>query len=355
MYEKKPVTEIQKKILDGISNIYEKAKGYFLWELTKGVAIAIKDTSDKVADDAAKLDVYNLTGEDLENYTYKNEGITRKKAASAMGYVLVKGKGIVSKGNVFETEGLVRFIAIDTVPVDGEARVDVIAEQPGLNGNVPAETVINIPITISGISECNNPEPMTGGYDAESDEELLNRYLEFVRDPPTSGNKSHYKAWAKEVVGVSDAYVVPLWNGPNTVKVVIINQEHLPANDELVADVQNHIDPGITGTGEGEAPVGAFCTVVSAGAKSVTISANIVIAEGYEPGAVKLNIEKIVSEYFAGLAFKQYYISYAKVGAMILNAEGVLDYSELLVNNGTVNIDCTKEEVFVLGVVTLNE
>ena len=180
MYEKKPVTEIQKKILDGISNIYEKAKGYFLWELTKGVAIAIKDTSDKVADDAAKLDVYNLTGEDLENYTYKNEGITRKKAASAMGYVLVKGKGIVSKGNVFETEGLVRFIAIDTVPVDGETRVDVIAEQPGLNGNVPAETVINIPITISGISECNNPEPMTGGYDAESDEELLNRYFRCI-------------------------------------------------------------------------------------------------------------------------------------------------------------------------------
>ena len=355
MYEKRPITEIQKKILDGISNIYEKAKGYFLWELTKGVAIAIKDTSDKVADDAAKLDIYNLTGEDLENYTFKNEGITRKEAASATGYIIVKGKGIVSKNDAFETEGLVRFLAIDAVSVDGEARVDVIAEKPGLNGNVPAETVINIPITISGISECYNPEPMASGYDAESDEELLNRYLEYVRDPPTSGNKSHYKAWAKEVVGVSDAYVVPLWNGPNTVKVVIINQEHLPANNELVAEVQKHIDPGISGTGEGEAPVGAFCTVSAAGSKTVTISAHIVMAEGYVADTVKTNIEKIISEYFAELAFKQYYISYAKVGAMILTADGVLDYSELLVNNGTANIDCTKEEVFVLGVVTLHE
>ncbi len=166
MYERKPVTEIQRKILDGISNIYEKAKGYFLWEISKAVAMAIKDTSDKVAEDSAKLDIYNLTGEDLENYTYRNEGITRKEAAHATGYLIVKGKGTVEKGNIFETEGLIRFIADETIYVDGEDKVNVTAAEAGLKGNVPAETVINIPVTISGISECTNPEPMSNGYDA---------------------------------------------------------------------------------------------------------------------------------------------------------------------------------------------
>ena len=40
---------------------------------------------------------------------------------------------------------------------------------------------------------------MTGGYDAEGDSELLNRYLEYVRDPPTSGNIAHYKAGQRKL------------------------------------------------------------------------------------------------------------------------------------------------------------
>ena len=73
MYEKRPVSDIQNKILNGISDIYEKAKGYFLWEITKGVAMALKDTSDRVAEDALKLDIYNLTGDELENHTETKE------------------------------------------------------------------------------------------------------------------------------------------------------------------------------------------------------------------------------------------------------------------------------------------
>lgn len=355
MYEKRTVTDIQKKILDGISNIYEKAKGYFLWEISKAVAIAVKDTSDRVAEDSAKLDIYNLTGADLDNYTYINEGISRKAAAYATGYLIVKGKGTVEQGSIFETDGLIRFTADETVEADGETRVNVTAAEAGLNGNVPAETVINMPVTISGISECTNPEPMSNGYDAESDDELRNRYLEYVRDPPTSGNAAHYKAWAKEVVGVSDAYVIPLWDGPNTVKTIIIDQEHLPAGDELVMAVQEHIDPNISGTGEGEAPIGAFCTVEAAGAKTIDISVTVVKADNYGINEVKDSIIEVIEDYFAELAFKQYYISYAKIGARILDTDGVLDYRNLLINGGTANITCEKSEVFVLGTVTVNE
>ena len=355
MYEKRPVSDIQNKILNGISDIYEKAKGYFLWEITKGVAMALKDTSDRVAEDALKLDIYNLTGDELENYTYRNEGISRKPAACAVGFVRVKGKGTVNAGDLFETDGLIGFTADEACDVDGEADIAVTAREAGLKGNVPAESVINMPVTISGINECTNPEPMTGGYDAEGDSELLNRYLEYVRDPPTSGNIAHYKAWAKEVVGVSDAYIIPLWNGPNTVKVIIIDQKHLPADEELVQDVQEHIDPGISGTGEGQAPIGAFCTVAAAGAKTIDISAAIITAEGYDREKVKNSIKDILAGYFSDLAFRQYYISYAKIGAMILEAEGVLDYRDLLVNSLTSNIECTREEVFVLGTVTMNE
>ena len=206
--------------------------------------MALKDTSDRVAEDALKLDIYNLTGDELEKYTYRNEGISRKPAACAVGFVRVKGKGTVNAGDLFETDGLIGFTADEACDVDGEADIAVTAREEGLKGNVPAKSVINMPVTISGINECTNPEPMTGGYDAEGDSELLNRYLEYVRDPPTSGNIAHYKAWAKEVVGVSDAYIIPLWNGPNTVKVIIIDQEHLPADEELKTAVLWSAYPG---------------------------------------------------------------------------------------------------------------
>lgn len=355
MYENKTVSEIQKELLDGISDIYEKSKGYFLWELTRGISIVIKNISNQITADSAMLNIYNLTGDDLENYTVKNEGISRKPAAYATGFLNVIGNGKITAGDAFETDGLIRFTANEDTTVNGSARILVTAAVAGMVGNVPASTVINMPVTISGITACINPEPMTGGYDAESDEELLARFLEYVRNPPTSGNKDHYKTWAKEVIGVSDAYVVPLWNGANTVKVVIINQEHLPASDELVAKVQNHIDPGITGMGDGEAPVGAFCTVASATAKIINISLTLIVADGYKLETVKTAIEDSIKEYFASLAFKQYYLSYAKIGAMVLDAEGVLDYSNLFINDGSSNITCTAEEVFVLGSVTASE
>ena len=57
--------------------------------------------------------------------------------------------------------------------------------------------------------------------------------------------------------------------------------------------------------------------------------------------------------------FKENLISYAKIGASILNADGIKDYSNLLVNNDTDNIALTDNntttEIAVLGTVTLIE
>ena len=60
--------------------------------------------------------------------------------------------------------------------------------------------------------------------------------------------------------------------------------------------------------------------MAAAGAKTIDISAAIVTAEGYDREKVKTNIEDILAGYFSDLAFRQYYISYAKIGAMILEA-----------------------------------
>lgn len=41
--------------------------------------------------------------------------------------------------------------------------------------------------------------------------------------------------WARQIQGVGGARVFPLWAGPKTVKVVIVNAEHRPASTLLVS------------------------------------------------------------------------------------------------------------------------
>lgn len=352
---RKSTDEIQNEMLAEVSDDYEKTKGYFLWDILKAIAICIKSLLENLQAVAGTLDVENLSGDSLERFIYQRTGIERRQATYSEGIVTVKGNGTVTKGDFFETEGFIRFTAIETVVVTGEANVIVQAVDAGTSGNVPANTIIKMPVTIPGISECTNKEATSEGYAEEADEDLKLRYYDRLRIPATSGNIYHYKQWAKEVPGVGDAKVFPLWNGNNTVKVVIIDQERKPASEELVSDVQNYIDPGITGTGAGEAPIGAFCTVESATGKDINISVKIVLAAGYDSTVVKKSIEEKVEGYLKEIAFVKNYLSYAVIGATILDVEGVLDYESLTINDVTSNIECGDTEVMILRGVVLIE
>ena len=157
-------------------------------------------------------------------------------------------------------------MATETVAVADVATVKVQAVKAGKTGNVGAKSIILMPKTIQGIKSVNNIKATYDGFDAETDASLLERYLIAVRTPATSGNVYHYKQWAREVEGVGDTRIFPLWNGANTVKVVIIDDNQQPASLELVKKVQDHIDPmgednATWGAGYGEALIGAYSTV----------------------------------------------------------------------------------------------
>lgn len=346
---------IQNEMLDQIDKSYEKSKGYFLWDISKAIAIRIKDILYQLQEVANRLDVEQLSGSELERFIYQRTGIRRREATHAQGILSVKGNGIIYRGSFFETSGLIRYEALETTEIVGHANIKIISVSAGTIGNVPARTVTKMPVTITGISDCINENEISEGYEAETDEDLLARYYERIRTPATSGNIYHYRRWALEVAGVGDARVFPLWNGNNTVKVVIIDQYRLPASDELVNNVQKYIDPGISGTGEGQAPIGAFCTVVSAAAVEINITLDLILVPGYNISDVKSRIEEEIENYLASIAFKESYLSYAVVGARILNVDGIHDYNDLLLNGEAHNIECEKHEVMVLGSVTLNE
>jgi uncharacterized phage protein gp47/JayE len=301
----------------------------------------------------AKLSVDNLTGDELTQRVRERTGIERKPATRAVGVVRLSGTGTIQEGDLFETAGGVQFRATETKVIEGSGEVNVEAVVPGSGGNVPAGTITLFPVTLAGFTAVTNEAPTQDGFDEESDADLLQRYYERLRQPATSGNRAQYLSWAKEVPGVGDARVVPLWNGPNTVKVIVIDSDRQPASPTIVDAVQEHIDPESSGLGEGVAPIGAVVTVVSANGLTVDVSVDVVPAPGYMKEQVEVNIEASLIEFFRSIAFRESIVSIARVGAAILAAEGVADYSNLKINNDTQNITIADDEVAVLGDLTL--
>ena len=342
-------------MLNAVSDSYDKREGSFIFDALAPAAEQIISIDNEIEEAKRKFVTVNLEGDELTIRVEDITGIKRRPAIFATGSVTVTGTGTINLGDLFETEGGVQFKAKDTKNISIEGVVEIEALIAGSSGNVAADTITLFPITLPGFTKVNNTHPTVGGFNAESDSDLTQRYYERLRTPATSGNKSHYLNWAKEVPGVGEAKILPLWNGNNTVKILIIDSNRLPASTEIIDSVQNYIDPSSQGLGEGTAPIGAYCTVVSATGVNIDIAVTVTLQEGHGLQDVTSDIEVRLIEYLREIAFLESFVSYARVGNAIINVEGVSDYINLSINNGTSNINIGIEEVAVLGMVVVDE
>ncbi len=338
--------QIKQDMLNNVKNTVDKTQNSLVHDALSPAAIEFALMYMELEEVANKLDVENLSGEELERFIYQRTGIKRKPATKATTVVTISGQegAKISKGDLVGAD-TVNFISLEdkTVGPNGQITVLVECEKVGTVGNVPAGVIKYFPVSIAGLVDVYNLEAVTNGYDAESDDELRERYYEKLQRPAKAGNKYYYEQWAKEVVGVGGVRVVPRWDGPLTVKVVIIDSNGQPASQDLIDDVFNHI--------EEERPFGADVTVVSAEPVEINLSVNLALADGYIEQQVKDYISENITEYLKFIAFKTNYISYAQIGSIILETDGVIDYSNLKVNGGMANIPIGNEEVAIMGVI----
>lgn len=347
---------IQTRMLNNIVGKYDKTEGSFIYDITKPVAIELEGINQEIELTKEKLSIENLNGEELEQRVYEKTGMKRKPATKTSGYVTITGKvgAVINKGDMVASD-TINFIIKESKTINSSGQVEVLVEceDYGTVGNVPAGSIEYIPVTIEGITGVINNEDFTNGYEAEDDEALLERYYERIRTPATSGNKYHYRNWTKEVTGVGDVKVIPLWNGDNTVKIIIIDSNKQPASPELVEEVQSYIDPNVEGLGEGKAPIGAFCTVNSAKGVNLDISFTA-IKDAITTDEERLqSVKDNIINYLKEIAFKETTISYNRIASIILDSEGIIDFENLTINGQTTAINLADDEVPVLGVVTI--
>lgn len=263
-----------------------------------------------------------------------DHGVERKEATAAVGNVLVKGTGTIPVGTLFQTEAGVTFTTTTTTAVKNEATIPVKCTETGTVGNVAANTITVIPMSIPGITSVNNPEAMADGFNAESDEDLYDRFHFHVTQPATSGNVNDYIEWASSIPGVGHVKVLPLWQGPGTVKVLVTDANGEPASPTLLNTVKAYI--------ESVRPIGAEVTVVTPALFDLTIKLTVTSGSGDAD-----YIKSMLNKYFVSRNFTGTTISYAKVGNMILTdaKTGVDDYSWLLINDATGNISVTDDQI----------
>ena len=346
MYTARTQEEILAELLAESNLPSSKIEGVFEFDVLASNAIEFAKVEQEMAE--MHQSAFGMTAwDEYLDMKAEGHGVVRRQAVKAIGTVTVTGNGTVEEGSYFQTAVGTRFVALETVTVNGTADISIEAVEAGTNGNVAAGTITEIPMSIAGINSVTNAEATHDGYDREDDETYRERYLKHVRLPAVSGNPYQYEEWALEIEGVGAARCIRAWNGPNTVKVVIANANFESASDYLIQQVYDHIQE--------KRAIGAMLTVVSAKQKAINIEAEII-------GSLnETDFRQGLIDYFqrltrrimtSGENRKSYYVSYAQISSIILVEGEADDHNDLTINGGKENIILADEELPTIGTVT---
>lgn len=290
-------------------------------------------------------------------------GLVRHEAVRAFGYLTITGiEGTkIPKGTVFCVPAngdapAVCFATDEAAEIgrDGAVRAAVTAVEPGAGSNVKAGTVILAFKPIQGIVSIINEDNLTGGTEDESDESFYERIaMEYQSDYSNYiGNDEDYKRWAKAVPGIGDCIVISAWDGPGTVKLVLVDENGSPANGKLVQAVYDYIvspddrSKRILPTGT------AKLSVVPAATKKISyLCTGMQLQENS-------SLEQIEKEFRAGVmklygkAKTQGVLRYNQVRSVLTGISGVEDFETFEMNEGMENITLLEEEYAVSDTVT---
>lgn len=287
----------------------------------------------------------------------KCAGLVRKEAGKASGYVTITGASgtIIPKSTVVCTEATADTPSVNfstdeqaIIPDTGSINVPVTAMAAGTASNVAAGTILFMLSGIKGVETLTNPKAVSGGTDRESDDALRERIDSANAQAGESfvANDTDYVRWARDVTGVGDCIVIPTWNGPGTVKLVIIDENGEPANDSIVKAVYDHI----------VSPDDRSRRLLPTGSAQLTVVAATNVSVSYTCTGLKYddttNIDQIVSafkimakgEYAEAKSTGRNVLYYNQMRGHITEIPGVIDFGDFKMNGKTENISLSQEE-----------
>lgn len=370
MFEDYTYERLLDDVLNNAPEELDTRQGSIFYDAVSGPLIKIAKLYADLDLIAEMVSVVTATGNALDARAGEY-GITRLAATRAKYRVFFEGV-IPPLGERFYTEG--QYFVLQ----DGEENSCLFyyleAETAGSSGNNIYSGTPAVPVnSIGGLAAATFGEIYESGSDQEQDESLRTRIQEKIAGPAENGNKQHYKTWCESIDGIGRARIFPLWNGPNTVKAVLIDGEGQPCSPAKVAEVQNYIDPatkGYTvmvngrtymmgdGLGEGVANLGAHFTATGALPITINVTFSAELASGASKEEAQQEATEAIKSYFKKLVLdtmqaSDVVIRLSAVGALLSGLKTILDYNNLRFNGAAVNISPGEDGVPVIGEVSI--
>ncbi len=368
MFENYTYEKLLQDTLDRAPDGIDVRQGSIFYDAVSAITMKIAKLYTDLDIISQLTQVDTASGEylDIKSSEY---GITRHSATKAKYAVTFTGV-TPDIGERFFTDG-VYFVLQET----DEGVLYLEAEIAGSVGNSVAAGTPAVPVNnIQGLTSATFGEIVEYGTDVESDDSLRLRLQEKIASPTENGNKQHYKTWCESYEGVGRARIVPLWNGPNTVKAVLINALGLPCSSSLVEEIQEYVDPannGYTtvvdgktyvvgdGLGEGVANLGAHFTAVAAGEVTLDISFDAELVSGTSVDTAIEQATEAIREYLKDLVLEtedatDIVIRISAIGAILSGLPSILDYQDLKINGDVENITPSEDDVPIVGEVTID-
>ena len=344
-YNQETYQVIRQRMLDNMSNDIDKREGSFVSNMVSPVGVEFAKYYMELDNILAIMFLEDATNEFLDKKVY-DFGIERKQGSFSRGYIKITGANgtfIPQHSEVLSQSGLMFFTLDDVWIEEGVAVVEVEASNVGIEYNLIPNSINKFSKEIYGVDSVTNEEEFTEGTNTETDEELRERFFEIIRRPATSGNIYHYEQWAKEIDGINQVRVKPLWNGNGTVKVIVSNNNEM-VDSEIVQKCQEHIDK--------VRPIGADVTVITLSPFNISITGNIYIEEGYNLDTIKITFTENLIKYLNSCTDT---VVYTRVAGCLGSIEGIKDYSNLKVNGSTSNIKYNDEMLPIATSIELSE
>lgn len=230
-------------------------------------------------------------------------GLTRKAATAAQGTIRFTGSNgaVIAAGTVLIRTDAVEFTTDAEVTIaGGQADVGVTCSSLGATGNTDIGTILNLQSPIANVDtgatvqDNGSGEGLTGGTNEETDEQLRQRLLQRIQQPPQAGSCSDYVRWALEVPGVTRAWCYELWLGPGTVGVTFVRDGEdpiIPSAPE-VQEVADYI--------ETLRPVTATVTVFAPAEQTIDLDIELLPNDTATQQAVTAEIEDYFKRFAPG-------------------------------------------------------
>lgn len=359
-------------MLDNVPDDIDKREGSIIYDAVAPAAMVSAQQSLSLAEILRQTYIKTAQGEFLD-YRAVEHGTSRYAATNTE----VKARFNDDDGNPINVEVGDRFASIAESPIfytvikaNNDGTAEMQAEESGTSTNSYLGQVL--PVTPNdNLAWAEIVEITIPARDEENDDHLRARLLNTNSWVAYGGNVADYLDMTSKIHDVGATQVYPVWDGPGTVKLVILNNDLMPASQTLIKKVKEEIDPEDKETqGYGLAPIDHRVTVTAPEAFRIDIAMNVTIVDSANIDSIRANIKTSLEELFKSLRKDwstinatigrgyQLTVYRSKILSRVMMLEGVANATMPRLNGKDEDLQLvfnnTTSQLPVLGEVTVN-